>query len=118
MFGDVFICSPFARRGCIQLFTTQQSSRYDNAKNNSLSAFLTIPGVLGHMEMSYPYPFKSSYNPKNNYTNIDYSMTTPLNADPSNFPCKGYHTVISSGNCLTVDTITAGQSYTVKFLPF
>jgi hypothetical protein len=64
--------------------------------------------------MSFPYPFKSSYNPANDYTNIDYSMTSPLLADGSNFPCKGYHTVISSGNVKTVDTITAGGSYTVR----
>jgi hypothetical protein len=41
------------------------------------------------MEMSWPYPFRSKYNPDNNYTDIDYSMTSPLLADGSNFPCKG-----------------------------
>ena len=68
------------------------------------------------MQMSFPYPFKSSYNPANDYTNIDYSMTTPLLADGSNFPCKGYHTVIQNGNVGTVDTITAGSSYTVRYV--
>ena len=66
--------------------------------------------------MSFPYPFKSSYNPANDYTNIDYSMTSPLLADGSNFPCKGYHTVIRNGNVATVDTITAGKSYTVRYV--
>ena len=79
-----------------------------------LGAVLAIPGVWGHMQMSYPYPFNSSYNPKNDYTNIDYSMTSPLFADGSNFPCKGYHHQIDSPNYPTVDTITAGESYTVS----
>jgi hypothetical protein len=77
-----------------------------------------VSGVFGHMEMAYPYPFKSSKNPTNDYTNIDYSMTNPLAADGSNFPCKGYHTVIQSGNYPTVDTITAGQAYTVSYFSF
>jgi hypothetical protein len=80
-----------------------------------LSAMTMIPAVCGHMEMAFPYPFKSSHNPANDYTNIDYSMTNPLATDGSNFPCKGYHTVIKSGNYPTVDTITAGQSYTVTY---
>jgi len=81
------------------------------------AGLLSIPTVLAHMEMSYPYPFKSSFDPNNNYTNIDYSMTSPLFADGSNFPCKGYHKVIQSGTYPTVDTLTAGSSYTVSYIP-
>jgi hypothetical protein len=68
--------------------------------------------------MSWPYPFNSSFNPANNYMNIDYSMTSPLFADGSNFPCKGYHTQINAPNYPTVDTITAGQSYNVSYQGF
>lgn len=62
---------------------------------NSLSvlcnAFLILPPVIwAHMEISYPHPLRSKFNPENSYNIIDYSMTSPLNADGSNFPCKGY----------------------------
>jgi hypothetical protein len=83
-------------------------------KSIVLTALLAAPGVFGHMQMSYPYPFNSSYNPKNDYTNIDYSVTSPLFADGSNFPCKGYQTQIHGPGYPTVDTITAGESYTVS----
>lgn len=52
--------------------------------------FFLLPSALAHMEMSWPYPLHSKYNPANNYNDIDYSMTSPLEADGSNFPCKGY----------------------------
>ena len=81
-----------------------------------VAGVLSLPAtVLGHMQMTWPYPFNSSYDPLNNYMNIDYSMTSPLFADGSNFPCKGYHKAMDSGNWRTVDTLTAGSSYTVKY---
>ncbi|CZT16669.1 uncharacterized protein RCC_02504 [Ramularia collo-cygni] len=40
--------------------------------------------------MSWPYALHSKFNPNNDYTIIDYSMTAPLFPDGSNFPCKGY----------------------------
>ena len=49
-----------------------------------------FPPALCHMQMSWPYPLRSSFNPANSYEDIDYSMTSPLNSDGSNFPCKGY----------------------------
>lgn len=52
--------------------------------------FFLLPPALCHMEMSWPYPLRSKYNSANNYSDIDYSMTSPLDPDGSNFPCKGY----------------------------
>lgn len=52
--------------------------------------YLSIRPVVGHMEMAWPYALHSKFNPKNNYTVIDYSNTSPLFSDGSNFPCKGY----------------------------
>lgn len=49
--------------------------------------FKTVLGLLSaglvtaHMEMSWPYPLRSKFDPNNNYSDIDYSMTSPLNAD-------------------------------------
>ncbi|KAI5201230.1 hypothetical protein E4T38_06168 [Aureobasidium subglaciale] len=64
--------------------------------------------VLGHMEMSWPYPLHSKYNPANSYTVIDYSMTAPLFADGSNFPCKGYQ---NDRPMVPVATYSAGSTY-------
>ncbi|KAL1704680.1 hypothetical protein EV121DRAFT_259339 [Schizophyllum commune] len=48
-----------------------------------------VASVSAHMEMTSPPPLRSKAN-KNAGQNIDYSMTAPLEADGSNFPCKGY----------------------------
>lgn len=63
------------------------------------------------MEMSWPYPLRSKFNPENNYTNIDYSMTTSLFADGSNFPCKGYQ---NDQSIQTTATYTAGSTYNMS----
>ncbi|KAK3699181.1 hypothetical protein LTR37_016542 [Vermiconidia calcicola] len=55
-------------------------------------------------------PFRSKYNQANSYENIDYSMTEPLNADGSNFPCKGYQ---NDGPMPPVATYTAGSIYNI-----
>ncbi|KAK5711371.1 hypothetical protein LTR17_018438 [Elasticomyces elasticus] len=72
------------------------------------SVFLLLPSALCHMEMSYPHPFRSKFNPDNDYTNIDYSNTDPLQADGSNYPCKGYHKDAASQPSATY---TAGSTY-------
>ncbi|XHG06336.1 hypothetical protein AWENTII_009541 [Aspergillus wentii] len=74
----------------------------------SIFGLLCISGLAAaHMELSWPYPLRSQFDPANNWTTIDYSMTSPLLADGksqfqsqdrnqsltsvgSNFPCKGY----------------------------
>ncbi|KAK0316543.1 hypothetical protein LTR01_000292 [Friedmanniomyces endolithicus] len=73
--------------------------------------FLLLPPALCHMEMSYPYPFRSQFNPANNYTDIDYSMKAPLNADGSNYPCKGYQNHVQSQ---PTATYTAGSTYNMS----
>ena len=57
-----------------------------------------------------PSPMESKYDPYVNPADIDYSYTSPLNSDGSNFPCKGYQTNQEP----TVATYTAGQSYFVN----
>ncbi|KAK4923677.1 hypothetical protein LTR28_012481, partial [Elasticomyces elasticus] len=51
---------------------------------------LLASGAMAHMEMSWPHPLRSKFNPDTPQSMIDYSMTSPLNSDGSNFPCKGY----------------------------
>ena len=62
-----------------------------------VTSLLTLSLVQAHMQMTWPYPFHSASNPNNTYLTadqapvnfIDYSMTNPLFADGSNYPCKG-----------------------------
>ncbi|KAI5462194.1 hypothetical protein BGZ63DRAFT_355097 [Mariannaea sp. PMI_226] len=63
-----------------------------------------------HMEMDFPPPFKSSKNP-NSGSDIDYSMTSPLSADGSNFPCKGYHTLFGTPEGKPTAEFAAGSQY-------
>ena len=82
--------------------------RYSTAAS-ALYCFSTfITPSLCHMQMSWPYPLRSEYNPANTYQNIDYSMTDPLNADGSNFPCKGYQ---NDRSTQPVVIYTAGSTY-------
>ena len=39
-------------------------------------------------------------------------MTSPLNPDGSNFPCKGYH----HDDLAPTATLTAGQSFTLEYI--
>ncbi|KAG9495376.1 hypothetical protein J7337_013620 [Fusarium musae] len=81
------------------------------------NAFATALGLAGlaqaHMEMTYPAPFKSKYNP-NAGQDIDYSMTSPLNADGSNFPCKGYNSLYGTAAGAPTATWQAGKSYSIS----
>lgn len=72
------------------------------------SLLLLAAPVLGHMEMSWPYALHSKYDPQNTYKNIDYSNTSPLVSDGSNYPCKGYQ---NDRPIRTVVTYTAGSTY-------
>ncbi|KXT13640.1 hypothetical protein AC579_4982 [Pseudocercospora musae] len=71
---------------------------------------LCIAPSFAHMEMSWPYPLHGKYNPDAVAADIDYSMTSPLSADGSNFPCKGYQ---NDRPKQIVETYTAGSSYNI-----
>jgi len=60
------------------------------------------------MEISWPPPLRSKYNPYTPQADIDYNMMAPLNADGSNFPCKGYQ---NDRPVNAVIMYQAGQSY-------
>jgi hypothetical protein len=57
----------------------------------SLAALLAICAstASAHMQMSWPYPLHSTFNPKTPESAKDYSMTSPLLTDGV-YPCKGF----------------------------
>lgn len=76
-----------------------------------LGAAIGLAGLAqAHMEMIFPPPFKSKANPFAN-GDVDYSMTSPLEADGSNFPCKGYLDVLGTAAGASVATWNAGETY-------
>ncbi|CAK7230381.1 hypothetical protein SCUCBS95973_007553 [Sporothrix curviconia] len=67
--------------------------------------------AAAHMEMSWPPPFRSKYNPYSLVSAIDYTMTAPLLADGSNFPCKHYQTAdMGTPQGRPTATFAAGQA--------
>jgi len=73
--------------------------------------FLLLPPALCHMEMSWPYPLRSKFNPETPEALIDYSMTSPLEASGSNYPCKGYQNDADKPVSITY---TAGSTYNMS----
>ncbi|KAL2211427.1 hypothetical protein CC79DRAFT_1328792 [Sarocladium strictum] len=80
-----------------------------------VSAVLALlPLCQAHMEMSWPPPFRSRHNP---YTsNVDYDLVNPLSSDGSNFPCKGYHSLVGTPQGQSVVTWTPGQNYNLTII--
>ncbi|KAJ2978967.1 hypothetical protein NQ176_g3529 [Zarea fungicola] len=71
---------------------------------------LAVLGVShGHMQMSWPPALRSKFNPHT--TDIDYDMTAPLHADGSDFPCKGYHSLLDTQQGVSVVSWEQGQTY-------
>jgi uncharacterized membrane protein YgcG len=80
--------------------------------NTLLLTLLALAGpATAHMEMTYPPPFKSKSNPHANPNQVDYSMTSPLKTDGSDFPCKGYLSLLNTPDGKPVASWTAGQTY-------
>ena len=71
---------------------------------------LLLPNAFGHMMLDWPMPMRSKFDPYTNQNDIDYSYTSPLKADGSNFPCKGYQTTVEP----SVTSYTAGQTYNMS----
>lgn len=72
-----------------------------------LSSFPILTNA--HMEMSWPFPIRSQLDPAVAEADKDYSYTSPLLQDGSNFPCKGYQTGVDSN--ITKAVYTAGSTY-------
>jgi hypothetical protein len=67
--------------------------------------------VHGHMDMKSPTPFRSKFIIPN-APNTDFSMTSPLLEDGSDFPCKGYQ----NDDLANVATLTAGSNLAVEYI--
>jgi hypothetical protein len=68
------------------------------------------------MSLSWPPPFRAAINKFVPQADIDYSITSPLNADGSNFPCKGYQSDLGSVGGTSVATWAAGTQYNFTVL--
>lgn len=79
----------------------------------SLASFAAVASLVvpaaAHMEMTYPPPFRSKANPHT--TEIEYSMTSPLMADGSNYPCKGFLSDYNTPAGASVADWDAGGNY-------
>jgi hypothetical protein len=93
---------------------------------NKFSPFITImktfpvlgaclamaASVAAHMELKNPPALRSSYNP---YTggDIDWDIRSPLDSDGSNFPCKGYASLMGTPKGKSVATWSPGGTYSM-----
>ncbi|KAK3948597.1 hypothetical protein QBC32DRAFT_364921 [Pseudoneurospora amorphoporcata] len=64
-----------------------------------------------HIEMSFPPPFRSKFNPNADPGSIDYSMTAPLKDTGADYPCKGYHVDFGTASGKSTATFVPGQTY-------
>jgi hypothetical protein len=75
-----------------------------------LGACFGLAGLASaHMEMKNPPPLRSKFNQFT--TEVDYSMTSPLNADGADFPCKGYNSLIGTPQGQSVINYQPSQNY-------
>lgn len=66
-----------------------------------------VASVSGHMEMSFPPPFRSKSNKNADPGKVDYSMTGPITG-AAQFPCKGYQVDMGTPGGASVVTWNAG----------
>lgn len=57
---------------------------------------MAVAPATAHMEMISPAPWRSKNNPNTPEPERDYSYTSPLDASGSNYPCKGYNSVLGT----------------------
>ncbi|KAF6821905.1 extracellular protein [Colletotrichum musicola] len=80
-------------------------------------SFLSAVALLAsqttaHMAMTYPPPLRSKLNPFS--SNIDYSITSPMAASGSDFPCKGTLNLLGTKDASPVATWQAGREYNMS----
>lgn len=74
-----------------------------------IGALSALPLALAHMQMSSPSPLRDPHADRDEPK--DYNILSPLNADGSNYPCKGYHL---NTPLTTVATYEAGSKQTLR----
>ncbi|KAE8149933.1 endoglucanase [Aspergillus avenaceus] len=85
-----------------------------NLYSYMIVALMAAITALAHMEMKRPFALKSRYDSQNNWSNIDYDNTSPINPNGANFPCRGHH---KTTPWRTVATYTAGQRDSMSLAP-
>lgn len=76
----------------------------------ALLALLGSTLAAAHMEMVFPPPLKSKFNPLAKATgNIDSDMTSPISG--ANYPCKGYQSLLGTAEGASVVTFAPGTKY-------
>lgn len=72
--------------------------------------------IQSHLLLSYPPALRYIGNTYITYENADYSLTSPLNSDGSNFPCKGYQSDLGSLPGTSVATWDTGSLHNFTLL--
>lgn len=79
----------------------------------TIGLVLSAQAAMAHIQMTKPQPLKSTFNSYfASSGDVDYSMTSPLLPDGSDFPCKGY--LPSAAGSPAVTTLKAGESFDVQ----
>ncbi|KAF8852983.1 extracellular protein, partial [Acephala macrosclerotiorum] len=73
-----------------------------------LCGLILFTTAMSHMQLLYPPPFRSKYNPLVS-ANMNCNMTSPLSG-PAQFPCKGYQSDLGTAAGASVVTWTAGST--------
>lgn len=76
-------------------------------------ALLAAP-AMAHTAMTDPPPFRSAKNTNVPQDKIDYSLTSPLKPDGSDFPCKGYHSDFGTPAGAPTATYAPGGKYSIS----
>lgn len=76
-----------------------------------IGALSALPLALAHMQMSSPSPLRDPHATDRPDEPKDYNILNPLNADGSNFACKGYHL---NTPLTTVATYEAGSKQKLR----
>lgn len=88
---------------------------FSQHKSFTLAALIAVcaSSANAHMQLSWPYPLHSTFNPKTPENAKEYSMTSPLLAGGT-YPCKGFiNNPAGSPYMDSVVTWKAGQAINV-----
>jgi len=78
----------------------------------ALFAASLLGSALGHMQMITPPPLRGKTNPNSAAVGVDFDMSSPLSADGSNFPCKGYLKDLGTPSGASVASYAPGSQQT------
>lgn len=101
-------------RGQTTVHIVGSSEMYRNLSLSILFGFYCLSSA--HMELSWPPALRSKYNSYT--TDVDYDMTSPLSRLGSDYPCKGYQSLLDSPEGKPVATWQPGKMYNFTLAGF